>query len=709
MKTIRQPYIILLFFLLFSFACTQQTQQDEGKPLTLNAIENSIEHLEKGFVIASQDEYAPDVPDKEVLIQNYQIWLNGKGSLLMNKYRLGEAFNNDEKSYWRLARASYIWKAQRMYERFDQGDETLDEEEFEAYEFADLLWKEGAQLMRRGYLGKRFSDEEIERLWEYRVICEIRICCPTPYRPFDFGIHRFGEEKGPFYIGKEVPDISWMKMEAAMESPFYTDLPTHNLYSIIKPDAVDEFFRYFRGYRKAIASDGHEFVEGIFPQSVPGDGRYVRVSDFRGKRPVVLFITSAMDTFWGRAVMEAEAIYRAYKGSVEIIWVNISIWDFLIHSNATYNYYKPNVGVELPGHESNHEERARTAKKVYMTYPQLTLPCMLDQDSEQTANYFKSHGGAGETVLIDIDGRIAWHSNYGWGHWFENRPPGRTEEIAWANAVEKEIHKLLQNNGKYNPNHELLKMHEKKKADSKPPGIKSMYMMNGPITDIDRQNRIITVKSRTSTFSVIGRAPDGFQQFNPLQSFTIIVPEGAGLTCRNVPIDFDKLNVGNIVIGPEIWKMPDGSWLAKKIRLIPTDEMRAELPPAVFAGNMYLYGKILEVNVRDKTLKVNRTIVAPNDMKGFRYIKEDSDKVELIKLAKSNFATVEKWVEKDKAPTPYLFDMEGALLIRNGEYVTLSELNTGDFVSMKYAAEDEDKEKMRCAVVRATRVASNSY
>ena len=626
--------MLLLCCQLCCFACTQQTQQMEVEALALSDIETSIEHLEKGFVLASQDEYALDVPHKEILVQNYQAWLNGPGKGLMNKFRLGETFNEDEKPYWRLARASYIWKAQRMYERFDQGDETLSEEEFQAYEFAALLWEEGGELMKRGYLGGRFSDDEIERLWEYRVICEIRICCPTPYRPFDFGLHRFGQNKGPFYIGKEVPDISWMKMEAAMESPFYTDVPTHDLYAVIKPDAVDEFFRYFRGYNKVRASDGREFVEGIFPQSVPGDDRYVRISDFRGKKPVLLFIASSMDTFWGNAVMEAEAIYRAYQCRVEVIWVNISIWDFLIRSKATYNYYKPYVGIELPGHEANHEERARTAKKVYMTYPQLTLPCVLDQDSEQTANYFKSHGGAGETVLIDIDGTIAWHSTYGWGHWFENRPPGRSEEIAWGNEVEKEIRKLLENQGKYDPDHEQLKTPEDEVSELRSPEIKSMYMMNGPITDIDRQNRIITVKARTSTFSVIGRAPDGFQQFNPLQSFTIEVPAETKITCRNVPIDFDKLKVGSIVIGPEIWKMTDGSWLAKKIRLIPTDEMtaeiREELPPAVFTGDTYLYGKILNVNVSENTLSVMRATVDPDEMKGYSYIKEGGDQVELV-------------------------------------------------------------------------------
>ena len=73
-------------------------------------------------------------------------------------------------------------------------------------------------------------------------------------------------------------------------------------------------------------------------------------------------------------------------------------------------------------------------------------------------------------------------------------------------------------------------------------------------------------------------------------------------------------------------------------------------------------------------------------------------------MAGNNFATVEKWVEKDRSPAPYLFDTDDALLILNGEYVSLSELKAGDFVSVKYAGEDEDMPKPCCAVVRATRV-----
>lgn len=666
---------------------------------------NTVERLKYGFVLASQDEYALDVPEKEVLIAEYQNWLAGQGEELMNKFQKGEEFNDAEKPYWRLTKASYIWKAQRMYERFEQGDETLTKDEMKANEFAVLLWKEGKNLLRKGYLGERFSNEEIERLWEYRVICEIRICCPTPYRSFDIGLHRFGEEKGAAFIGEEVESISWMKMEAAMESPFYTDVPTHDLYSVIKPDAVDEFFRYFRGYQKAIAPDGREYAKEIFPQTVPGDDRFVRISDFQGKKPVVLFITSSMDSFWDKAIMEAEGIYRAYHGQVEVFWVNISIWDFLIRSYATYNYYKPNVGIELPGHEVNHEDRARTAKKMYMTFPQMTLPCVLDQNSEQTANYFKSYGGGGETVIIDIDGKIAWTSiSLGWGHWYENRPPGRNIEIGWGTVVEKEIRKLLDNDGKFDPNHEIFDKQPAKSKSSRPEGVKSMYMMNGPITDIDSENRTITVKARTSTFTVIYRAPDSFQQFNPLQSFKIEVANDCKLTYDNAPIEFDKLKVGSIVIGPEIWKMPEGNWLAKSIRLIPTKESRSDLPAKIFAGDSYLFGKIKVVNIEENTITVQRDKMDINEMKGYKYIIEGGDNVELLANAKDNFELAEKWVEKDQSPIPYLFDMEGALLIRNGEYVSLSELKAGDFVSIKYAAEDEDKDKLRCAVARASRI-----
>ncbi len=698
--------LVTVFITLLLLLVNQSVFSQSGKKLIIGS---NVERLERGFVLASQEKYALDVPEKDELIENYMVWLNGQGNLLMNKFRRGEEFNSKEKPYWRLARASYIWKAQRMYERFEQGDETLDEAEMEANEFAASLWEEGAELMKRGYFGERFSDEEIERLWEYRVICEIRICCPTPYYPYNLGIHRFGEKKGPFYIGKELPHISWMKMEGAMESPFYTDIPTEDLYEVIKPDALDDFFQCFRGYSKQTAADGREYVEEIFPQSVPGDNRYVRISDSRGKKPVLIFVAAAMDCFWGQAVMEAEAIYRAYQEQIDVIWVTMPISDFLIFGNTTYNYYKPYAGVELPGHESNQQDLARTAKKVYMTYPQLTLPCVLDQNSHQTANYFKTGGGSGITALIDVDGKIAWHSTYGWGHWYKNRPPGRgyCEEINWGNAVEKEIHKLLDNNGKYDPDHELCKILDEKSKNARPNGIKSMYMSNGTITDIDRQNRIITVKAQPSTFAVTGRYPDSTQLYNPLQSFIISVPPETKITCRNVPVGLDKLNVGNHVISPDIWKMPDGSWLAKHIRLIPTEEMLEELPPMKFIGDMYLYGKILEVNVDRNILKVMRDKADINQMKGYSYIKEGGDKVELVEMAVNNYATVEKWVEKDKSPKPYLFDMEGALLMLNGNYVELSELKTGDFISIRYAAEDEDKEKLRCAVARATRTTFN--
>ena len=72
MIILRQHHLVLLFCLLFCFACTQQTRHNEEKALTLSEIENSVEHLEKGFVLASQDEYALDVPEggPEIVLDN---------------------------------------------------------------------------------------------------------------------------------------------------------------------------------------------------------------------------------------------------------------------------------------------------------------------------------------------------------------------------------------------------------------------------------------------------------------------------------------------------------------------------------------------------------------------------------------------------------------------------------------------------------------
>ncbi len=182
------------------------------------------------------------------------------------------------------------------------------------------------------------------------------------------------------------------------------------------------------------------------------------------------------------------------------------------------------------------------------------------------------------------------------------------------------------------------------------------------------------------------------------------MPKDCKLTYENEVVDFDKLQVGSIVIGPDIWKMPEGNWLAKSIRLIPPKEARADLPAKIFAGDSYLFGVIKGVNIEENTITVLRDKVDINEMKGYKYIIEGGEKVELVADAKDNFELAQKWLEKDKDPTPYLFDMEGTLLIRNGEYVFLSEMREGDFVSIKYAAEDEDKAKMRCAVVRASQV-----
>jgi len=71
----------------------------------------------------------------------------------------------------------------------------------------------------------------------------------------------------------DLSDVFWIKKKVAMESPFYTDIPTHDMFLHIKPDAVDDFFRYC-GYRKAVSSEIYKFEEAIFPQTISGDNRY---------------------------------------------------------------------------------------------------------------------------------------------------------------------------------------------------------------------------------------------------------------------------------------------------------------------------------------------------------------------------------------------------------------------------------------------------
>jgi len=656
--------------------------------------------IEKGFVLASQIGYAPDLPEKDDCIREYFQWLDPKrsesafgypqkkrpegerqkeGFSLIQKWIAGEPIPDE---LLRLVKGSCIWRGDRTKRRRDQGfDPSTDEAACIAY--VEQLEAKGAELMRRGYFGETFTEAETELLWEYRLLAEVRVL-ELPVWPYELGIHEAGTQRGTASPGDEPFDPGWRTLESAFTDPDYDDTKPNDPFLIMKPESLDLFTSRFAGYEPREDENGRRFV---VPRKTKHEG--VRLADFRGK-PVVLFLASAMDCFWPRCAQAAETLKQAYGNHVEFFWVNIRLWDFFIKSITTNNYFKPNAGYELVRQALTDADRARLAKKFYMTLPQVSFPCVLDDIADTTANAFQADGGAATAILIDAEGRVAWQSTHDWGYWNINRPAGHSDDVPWVDALERNLCALLA--------HEPLEA-LKKTLDSisLPDGVKQMWAMASPVTAINKTDRTFAINVRPdATFTVCPPPAEQPDPFNPREEIVVQLDENSSLRVNNGSIDLSDLRTGDSVAGT-FWKMPDGQWLARIVNVWPTDPARFPKKAAPFVGKLFMCGKI--ISVENETVTIMQML--PDDLPGVRFIEEAGDDVELFGAAKENHETVARWIKNGPREFTFRPD-ENCWITLNGNPALLGNLKPGDSLAVRYNPDEENFSEIRAEILRAS-------
>jgi len=660
--------------------------------------------LERGYVLASQDEYAPEAPGNEECLAYFLEWLRTDGAELQARWLAGETIPEDEARLLWVARAAWIWRGDRLLMRRRRGFDPADADEAACADYVEKLEQRGSEAMKRGYFGEQLSAEDMVTLREYRILADARIL-GLPVWPYELGIQERSGARGTpqkyLPLGSPMPDLKWPRMEALLNSPHYTDRPTRHPRAVMLPDAVEDFLSLFRGYQVRQAADGRRFVVGVPPD--PGDDpeNTVALRSFRGRKPVALFVASATDCFWARAVAYLRSIQAAYDEKIEFIWVNIRLWDFLIHSLTTRNYFVPHVGTELPPFQRTLEERARWAKKLYMTYPDLALSCVLDDVCDTTASFFQEGGGSATVVLVDIDGRVAWHSP-GWGWWHSQRPPGGSASDAWADALEREMCHLLERGGHYDPDHPPFDEPDRSLKRALPEGARECYLAPSRITGVERDARRLTIYARpVARFTVLDRPPDVHDFYNDPQPIDVAIADETRVTFRNAPMPWSSLQPGDVVDGP-VWRLADGTWVARHLQVRSCANPPAGVAGPVFAGQTCMSGRIVSVQPDRQTFVVECLLPPLAQMKGYRFNREAGDAIRLYGAAKVNMDAVSRWVANPGAR--YTFEAhEDMLLSLNGKPATLAGVRPGDIAGVWYDAGEEGSDVIRAGRLRASR------
>lgn len=665
-----------------------------------------IATLERGYVLASQDEYAPEAPGNEECLSAFLEWLRTDGVELTARWRAGDDLSDldDPQRLW-LVKAAWLWRGDRLLMRKRRGFDPADADEKACLAYVEDLEARGREAMIRGYFHEPLSDADRDALREYRILAETRIL-RLPVWPYELGIGK-ELETIPWFLplGAEMPDLRWRRLESVLESPDYTDLPTRDPRAIMRPDVTDDFRLLFDGYAVRRSDDGRRHVVGKPPEMPDAPAHVVCLRDFRGRKPVALFVASATDCFWARAAGHVRALQAAWGDAVEFIWVDIRLWDFLIHSLSTRNYFLPDVGLELPPFQRTYEERARWSKKLYMAYPDLALTCAVDDPSDTTASLLHEPGGSSRVVLVDLDGRVAWHSAR-WGWWNRTRPPGRTAADAWADAVEHEIYSLLERGGHFDPDHEPFDAPVKAGAAARPvpEGARDCWLAHSRITAVDHDAYTVTIHARpVARFTVVDRPVDAHDFYNEYRDITVLVTDKTLVRYRNAPMPWTDLQPGDVLTGP-IVRLADGSWMANQLHIVKCARPPAEIARPKFIGDTWMEGRIVSVDPEAQTCTVERRLPPTGAMKGYNFSREAGDAIRLYGPAKDNMDAVSRWVEDAEPHRHYTFGVIGDTLLRlNGRPATLADARSGDLVAVSYAGAEEGQDVIRAGTLRVSR------
>lgn len=618
------------------------------------------ETIRRGFVLAHQDKYA--VEKDEAAVRVFWQWWNGPGIELARRMMAGVPVKPDESVLAPLARAAFIWMADRTSYRLDQGMDLTTQERHDA-EWALALRQKGAAVLKRMYLQHPSEPEDEQVLADYRIMLESHIL-GVPYNPCELDLHELPQEQQDWPTGGGLPHLRCRTLESVLRESGYSDQPSRRLDHLLRPEAVQELHNLAKGVSPHRAADGREFVKPnwAFLNGVPEED----IWDSRrltGCRPHLIIIASAMDTFFYMVAPVAEALFRAYGDAVEFHWIHTDVWDFLIRTPATCDFLRPDAPQEIPLHAVNFWQKARQAKQLMLIHPQMGFPCLVDDPATSIQHVFKTGGGSGCCLLTDCDGTIRWRSTHSWDYWEQNRPPGFGEHLAWMREVERILRSLLEEN--HVPATVLGEPCLHWQTTAAPTGtVARMNMLWSRVLESDPIKRELLVRARSSTFTVLDKGPEEEEPHNPWVTLRMRVAPEARITHNNKPIPLSDIVAGSVVRAPLCFRMADGIWDIHAMEFLPDWKKTTPSSPSA----VWVYGQIIRT-AKDRIWFVGDKI--DPRQKGFTWVQQG---LHVPAQARAQHRILSHVAGREMEIVPEPVHLVG----RNGAWTNLNALRAGD-------------------------------
>jgi len=335
-----------------------------------------------------------------------------------DKLLAGKPVGKDERKYRFLASGTLVHRYHRHgIKRKEKRKETLSPEEQKIADYAKAVEKAGRETLVEGYRRQKLTAADIDTLRDYAMFVDAR-CTGNGVLPCHLGVtrSRYGGQ-GFRMPGEAAPDFALARMEAFLDTLAYSDANPREPVDILTPLAVKEFLQVMSGLELRdgqVVPKPYEIVPGLEEQ-------YVRLSDYRGRKPVLMVFINATDPWaWhGRIAPMFEPLKQALGGRAAVYFISTTIHDTRMRS---MDFIGPEAGQSAYVHETAMEHRARICKMFYMGWPDCTTDYLLDDMAQHFRNEWMDQGGGAYIVLVDRAGTIAYadyHQNIP-PHWGPN-------------------------------------------------------------------------------------------------------------------------------------------------------------------------------------------------------------------------------------------------------------------------------------------------
>ncbi len=396
-----------------------------------------MDELRWGAIIHYYKGWTPDA-EQQPAWDAFEKFYSEKGEVILKKIIEGTELTEKEKPYEWIMRGYALSKANKNgqlpnnYEIFGYCPDP--QNVYERFAFTSIYL--GRMTLKKAYSGLPLTQKDINALREYNIFLSNR------HGHAEHLPHYFGMSRTTHYrAGEEFPDFYIKRYESVVNAPDFSDLggAEWSWTERLKLIGIERMLQSIVGFSSERNKTGNIVVNPRAAEdnwADSNDNSFIRLSDFHGEKPIVIFLSDAKDVFCLRWFPAMETVYQAYKDKVEFFFINTSFDDWW--SQETF------YGKKVDSYYGDYNSSANILKLSYMRYPNVTVPGLLDNEASSIRDAFASAGGGGEFIIFDKEGKVAYQNPFGKLYGDDCH-----DEQYWLNDLEYEIRELLMNGEEY--------------------------------------------------------------------------------------------------------------------------------------------------------------------------------------------------------------------------------------------------------------------